>query len=79
VLKGETYLPPLYKAKISENPKLFSLLTKRETEVLALIRQNRSNHQIAESLRISVKTVKNHISNIYFKTGTANREDLLKL
>jgi DNA-binding CsgD family transcriptional regulator len=47
--------------------------------VLTLIRQNRTNPQIAGSLRISVKTVKNHISNIYFKTGTATREDLLKL
>jgi NarL family two-component system response regulator LiaR len=79
VLKGETYIPPRHKIKVDTHPDLFSLLTKRETEVLALVRQNHTNTQIAESLRINEQTVKNHIVNIYFKTRTANREDLLRL
>jgi NarL family two-component system response regulator LiaR len=79
VLKGETYIPERHKIKVGENPELFTLLTPRETEVLALIRQNLTNTQIAESLGISEQTVKNHITNIYFKTGAENREGLLRL
>jgi NarL family two-component system response regulator LiaR len=79
VLKGGTYLPERYKIILEENPGLFTLLTPRETEVLALFRQNLTNTQIAESLGLSEQTVKNHIANIYFKTKTGGREDLLKL
>ena len=34
---------------------------------------------IAAELRLSVGTVRNHVSNIYFKTETDSRQELLKL
>ncbi len=44
-------------------------LTRRETEVLQMIAHGSSNHQIAESLFISVRTVERHVSTIYGKIG----------
>jgi DNA-binding NarL/FixJ family response regulator len=79
VLKGGTYLPEQYKIKLEENPGLFTLLTQKETEILALVRENRTNTQIAENLGLSEQTVKNHIRNIYFRTGAGGRDDLLRL
>ena len=48
-------------------------LSQRETEVLSLIACGKTNDEIADSLYISVSTVKTHISAIFRKTGTRNR------
>ena len=47
--------------------------TPRESEVLGLIARGRSNKEIAADLRLSVKTVKTHVSNILHKLGVADR------
>jgi DNA-binding NarL/FixJ family response regulator len=54
-----------------------SLLTPRETEVLAQLQQLRSNAQIAAELHISIETVRTHARSIYRKLGVASRRDLL--
>ena len=48
-------------------------LSQREIEVLRLLAVGRSNHEIADELVISQNTVIRHVSNIYAKTGAANR------
>jgi pimeloyl-ACP methyl ester carboxylesterase/DNA-binding CsgD family transcriptional regulator len=48
-------------------------LSAREVEVLSLVAAGRSNQQIASELVLSVNTVIRHVSNIYAKTGVANR------
>ena len=48
-------------------------LSAREVEVLRLLAMGRSNAQIADELVISPNTVNRHVSNIYTKTGAANR------
>ena len=48
-------------------------LSQREVEVLHLIAAGRSNQQIADELVISLNTVRRHVSNIFDKTGVANR------
>ena len=48
-------------------------LTDREREVLTLIAQGRSNQQIAEQLYLSLKTVRNHVSNIFGKLQVVDR------
>jgi DNA-binding CsgD family transcriptional regulator len=50
-------------------------LTGREVEVLRLIAAGRSNQAIAEALFISPNTVLRHVSNIFAKTGVANRAE----
>ena len=52
---------------------LSSTLSSREIEVLRLIVAGRSNQQIADELVISLNTVRRHVSNIFAKTGAANR------
>jgi DNA-binding NarL/FixJ family response regulator len=56
-----------------------SLLTHREGDVLALLRDGRSNAQIALALQIGVETVRTHARSIYRKLGVASRRALLAL
>ncbi|MEZ4659062.1 MAG: response regulator transcription factor [Caldilineaceae bacterium] len=51
----------------------FPGLTEREREVLDLIAQGENNHEIAQQLHVSAKTVSNHISNIFNKLQVADR------
>ena len=56
------------------------LLSRRETEVLNLLAKGLSNKEIAQALRISAHTVRNHLANIYPKLGVHSRlEALLKV
>jgi DNA-binding NarL/FixJ family response regulator len=48
-------------------------LTKREVEILKLLTQGLFNKEIAYSLSISEKTVKNHVSNIFKKISVSDR------
>ncbi len=54
-------------------PQLFPELTEREREVLALLAQGRRNPEIAQALVLSMKTVRNHVSNIFSKLQVADR------
>jgi len=49
------------------------LLTKRECQVLQLLSEGQSNRKVAESLVISEKTVKNHVSHILQKMNVDDR------
>jgi DNA-binding NarL/FixJ family response regulator len=51
----------------------FPELTEREEEVLSLIAQGKSNQEIARGLYLSLKTVRNHASNIFLKLQVADR------
>lgn len=51
----------------------FPELTEREHEILELIAQGLSNPEIAERLTISLKTVRNHVSNIFNKMQVTDR------
>jgi DNA-binding NarL/FixJ family response regulator len=54
-----------------------SLLTQRETDVLAHLQQRHSNAQIAAELHISIETVRTHARHIYRKLGVTSRRELL--
>ena len=51
----------------------FPELTDREEEILSLIAQGKINQQIAKELFVSLKTVRNHVSNIFLKLQVADR------
>lgn len=59
------------------------ILTKREREVFELLINNYDTNEIAKTLKISDKTVRNHISNAMQKLGVKGRAgaviELLKL
>lgn len=50
-------------------------LSEREVEVLRLLALGKSNQELADSLFISLNTVARHVSNIFAKTGVANRTE----
>lgn len=59
------------------------ILTDREQEVFELLIKNKSTFEIAKKLKISEKTVRNHISNAIQKLGVCGRSqaiiELIKL
>ena len=84
--KGEALLhPSLVSRVLSEFGRLstqkaadnavFAELTDREREVLTEIGKGRRNKEIADTLFISEKTVKNHISNIFAKLEVNSRAE----
>jgi LuxR family maltose regulon positive regulatory protein len=52
---------------------LIEPLTPRELEILSVIATGASNAEIAQSLYISVNTVKTHITHIFSKLGVSRR------
>jgi DNA-binding NarL/FixJ family response regulator len=59
----------------SADNKLFAELTDRELEVLKEVTTGKRNREIADTLFISEKTVKNHISNILSKLNANDRTE----
>ena len=59
------------------------ILTMREKETISKLIENMTTKQIAQSLNISEKTVRNHISNVMQKLGVNGRAsavvELIKL
>ena len=54
-----------------------SLLTKREKEIFTLLLKTKTTKEIASILRISEKTVRNHISNVIQKLGVTSRSSAI--
>ena len=52
-------------------------LSTREIEIIELVAEGLTNQEIAERLTISKRTVDNHVSNVFTKTGSKNRVALL--
>lgn len=82
VYEGECYFPSnlinQVMEKVSQSEKEGrqyddGVLTRREQEILEEIVQGKSNKEIAETLFISEKTVKNHVSNILRKLEVTDR------
>ena len=51
-------------------------VTAREAQVLRHVAYGLSNREIANSLGISIETVKEHVQNILRKTGASDRTDV---
>ncbi|WP_028952977.1 LuxR C-terminal-related transcriptional regulator [Synechococcus sp. CC9616] len=60
----------------SSDPLNISLST-REIEIIELVAEGLTNQEIADKLTISKRTVDNHVSNVFTKTGSKNRVALL--
>ena len=66
------------KTKLKKEPKVNykAILTPQEQKVFELMHQKTSNKNIADTLFISVSTVKTHINNIYSKLGISSRKEI---
>lgn len=95
IMQGETYIQPSLVPALNSrlvsrdiDKEKINSLTKRELEVLIEVANGLFNKEIATSLNISERTVKNHISNIFKKIDVSDRtqaavfaikNDLIKL
>ena len=73
---GQVQLSPKAAARLMREvraPDSPEALTERETDVLRLLAQGKSNKEIAHQLSLSEKTVKTHVSNILAKLGVPSR------
>ncbi|MEA3498704.1 MAG: response regulator transcription factor [Campylobacterota bacterium] len=57
----------------STDDEILSKLSQREKEVALCIKNGKANKEIAQSLDITIRTVKAHTKNIYDKVGVSNR------
>ncbi|SDE11632.1 helix-turn-helix transcriptional regulator [Sporomusa acidovorans] len=53
------------------------VLTLREKEILRAVAAGKTNKEISEMLSIGFETVKSHIRNLFAKTGTSSRAELI--
>jgi two-component system response regulator NreC len=86
VRQGHLYVDPALMRSLLEPEKKKTItptrtieeLTQREVEVLKLIVQGYTNKQMAEELKLSVRTVEGHRANINDKLGLRNRVELVR-
>jgi DNA-binding NarL/FixJ family response regulator len=74
IVAGEIVIEPLLAKRLVETPSRtsedpLSVLTERETEVLRLMAEGRSNTGIAGELYVSGKAVEKHVASIFAKLG----------
>lgn len=76
VLSGEKTIHPQAQSVIeavSKKPHFTNKLSKRESEVLAEMTKGKTNKEIAESLFVSEKTIKTHVTHIFNKLQVTDR------
>ncbi|MDF2680456.1 MAG: hypothetical protein K0R47_1646 [Brevibacillus sp.] len=56
----------------------YSMLSKREEDVVKLLKEGRTNQSIADELHISINTIKKHLQHIYQKHSVQNRTQLIQ-
>lgn len=87
VSEGGSLLQPVVASKLLQHMSTqagkgqpaFEDLTEREMEVLRLLAQGKPNKEIAETLVITERTVKFHVSSILSKLGAGNRTEAVMI
>jgi NarL family two-component system response regulator LiaR len=79
VLRGEIYRDEAAERELAAVIDAVSLLTRREGEILILVKKGLSNTAIANRLGLSRRTVETILSCVYDKTGVSSRLELQKL
>ena len=72
---AERLIKYLASATPPAEPSAFPELTDREIEVLALLAQGLTNQAVADRMGISLKTARNHVSNILGRLQVADRTE----
>jgi len=78
---GQVQLAPQAAARLMHEvrapEKSYAALTERETDVMKLLAQGKSNKEIAQALNIGEQTVKTHVSRILDKLGLSSRTQVV--
>jgi NarL family two-component system response regulator LiaR len=77
LIRGEQYIE--MDLKVPGRTKAWAALTRRELEILIMVKRSLSNRQIAEAMGLSLRTVENHLGHMYLKTGANSRRALFEL
>lgn len=78
IVEREVFVTPPAAFAINEEELQKLHLTSREYEVLQLIVKGLSNTEIAETLFLSVSTIKTHASNLFFKMDVKSRTQAIE-
>ncbi len=75
--RGQVHLDPAVARKLTRSlvapQRTATALTPREREILILVAHGKSNRDIADTLVISERTARTHVSNVLAKLGLASR------
>ena len=74
IARGETYISPDIRRQLEENPPV-PKLSPRQTEVLTMIANGKSNKEIAAELGIRIDSVEDIANALYAKLGVSNRAE----
>ncbi len=82
IMSGQIYVPPALaesKSRSPEKPAPPPTLTPRQHDVLDLLKQGKTNKEIARELDLSESTVKIHIAGLFRALGVRNRVEAAKM
>jgi DNA-binding NarL/FixJ family response regulator len=86
IWQGSLWITPLvlesfvaYAASLAERKKGSTAITPRERLILNSLAKNLSNKEIALELKISERTVKFHLENLFSKLGVHDRHSVIKI
>ena len=86
VNEGCSYIDPsvtnkvfqqLKDADLTKQPEPRIALSQRELQILECLVDGKSNQQIAESVNLSLDTIKSHLKNVYQKLGVSKRSQAI--
>ncbi len=78
IVEKEIYISQNFPFAINQKEIENRKISKRELEVLTLISDGKSNQEIADSLFVSIPTIKTHISNLFEKLDAKRRTQAIE-
>jgi NarL family two-component system response regulator LiaR len=78
IARGETYISPDIRRQLEENPPV-PKLSPRQTEVLTMIANGKSNKEIAAQLGIRIDSVEDIANALYAKLSVSNRAEAVDI
>ena len=79
IFYNDNMISLLFSNKVNEMVEKVTSLTDRENEILGMMMKDMTNEEIAEGLRLSVRTVNAHKGNIMRKIGAKTTSGLIKI
>lgn len=73
------FITPLKSITDTPYSNLFSQLTSREQQVTLCVARGLTNQEIADTLHVSLSTVKTHLAHIFEKASVSNRTSLMSM
>ncbi|MEA1876358.1 MAG: helix-turn-helix transcriptional regulator, partial [Bacteroidota bacterium] len=69
----------VFRSKQQSKMNPLSELSIQERKIFAMLKEGKSNKEIADACAISISTVKSHVNNIYSKLGVGSRKEVMDI